>query len=199
MDKLLNRIERWVKRNHSDFDNEIIKHHTYNLFLTLVGFRPAFLSGKTFKAKQFGKEFNVPIKIGPYFDIPGRDYSYIVNPTYIKQFEPLFLELEKSYDDDEFVLNKRYNRRSKIIGTILGFGNCIGDSVGPTTYGITFMISPKIRMNERIEVFSYLCNKRNLQKSIKSAINIITKSKRVLSHSHLVMSFEVSYPYDKGI
>ena len=161
---LLNKIEKWVKRNHPYFEEEIVKHHTYNLYLTLTGFRPAFLTAHNFKARKFGKDFNVPVKIGPYFDIPGRDFSYIINPKHCKKLEPLFEELQKSYEDDELKLQNK--RRIKIIGTILGFGNCVGDSVGPTTYGIFFHIAPKKRMNEKTEVFSYLCRKKMILKSI---------------------------------
>lgn len=187
-------ILSWMKKN-TDFDKELQRHHSYNLYLTLLGFRPAFLTAVGFDAEKFARDFNAKSKRGPYFDGVGTNFSYVINSAIFSKIEPLFDELERTYVDDEKKMKKRYKKRVKLIGTILGFEGCLGDSPGSTTYGIMFFVTPKEDFNQKTEVFSYLCKKSHIESSVVSAVHLITEATPYFKSNKLTLGFEILYPY----
>lgn len=192
--QLLNKVEKWVNTNMPELESDIKRHHTYNFFMTILGLRPAFLVGKDRKVKSFSKDFDVVAKVGPYFDIKGKDWVYVVNKKYAKKFEPLFQKLENSYVDSEKLLEKRVKYRSKIIGEILGFGQCIGSGQGPTTYGIEVFVSPKDFSFEQ-EVYSFLCETPKIHSTLEAMTQLITDAKQYFDPCGLRLGFKVQYPW----
>lgn len=191
----LKQILAWTRKN-TTLNTELQRHHSYNLYLTLLGFRPAFLTTIGFDVEKFARDFSVKFKRGPYFDIVGTNFSYVINPAEFSRLEPLFDELERTYVDDEKKMKRRYKRRVDIIGTILGFEGCLGDSPGPNTYAISFFVTPKNKLTEKSEVFSYLCGKKHIESSAVSALQLITNATPYFKSCKLVLGFEILYPYE---
>lgn len=196
---LFRKIERWVNRlpgpyrSNVEGSDYLRKTTLYNLYFTVLGFRPAYLGNFDAKnAQQFARDFGVQAKVGPYFDVVGRDYSYIVNPKHSRRFAPLFRKLEETYSDDEEEMEAQVNQRAKLIGTILGFDVCLWSpgQKGPN-YGIAFYARPKQNPEERVEIFAYSCSANNIDRAVDSAVQLITKAMPYVDPCGLVLSFEV--------
>ena len=127
--RIFARIDVWLKRNApKTFDDETYRSHLFNLYLTVVGFRQAFMpaGGMDAALKRFARDFNLIYKHGPYFDIVG-EHTFLVNPKYASRLEPLFRSLERTYSSNEKVMEQRFRQRSRLIGKILGY-HCLGEN-----------------------------------------------------------------------
>lgn len=133
-------------------------------------------------------------KIGPYFDVIGRDHAYIVSPEHIDRLEPLFKQLERSYTDDESKFEQRAKTRVPLIGKILGFDDCAGDSYGPDTFAVEIWVSKDL--SEKTETFGYICNSNNINRSLQSATKLVREATPYLEPCGLQIGFTVVYPWN---
>lgn len=177
-----------------ELDEYTRKHHTYNLYLTVLGFRPAFLASDNFNAiaAKFASDFNLGIKRGPYFDDDQEDVVYIINPKNSRRFEPLFQELKATFSKDEKIMAANFRSRQKLIGIILGFDQCNNDDYAEQSYSIDFWVVHEEDPDKRMDVFSYTCHPNNIEKSLISAMNLITKARKYFDPCELILSFEVT-------
>ena len=203
---LFRKIEKWVDRLPGPAYQSGVegyeyarKHTLYNLYFTVVGWRPAYIGLDAKSARKFARDFNVVAKVGPYFDEVGRDYAYIVNPKNSRRFEPLFRELEKTYSDDLYN-DELYDegkqvvmdQRTSLIGKILGFESCPPNYSDVYSYGVVFY-AKSTRDNNRTEIFAYTCSPKNINTAVDSALKLIAKASPVLSKCGLSLSFEVDF------
>jgi len=162
----------------------------YNLYMVSVGFRKAILLGGFDQAK-FAKDFGLISVTGPYFDIVGRDFTYVVHPKYMKSLQPLFAELKNTYSDNEKVMERRRIERAKIIGEILGYP-CLGDvKRNKRAYGIVLDIhSENDDTKQRGLLYHILCHENNLSEAM--LFDELKRSEKFLKPLKLKMSFSVS-------
>lgn len=194
--KLLEHILSWVKKQSPSWqDEEGRRHDAYNLFLVVLGLRPAWLASSAIDSVAFSKKFGTVAKIGPYFDVPGKNFAYIINPLHAKRLEPLFQQLEDTYSDDEKLMKRRLNSRYRLIGQILGFPDCVGDKiVASKTYAVTVTVQT-LKFQNKTDVFTWLCSSKNIEKSTLSALRLITNAKPHFASNDLKVGFDIVYPY----
>lgn len=186
---LLMKMQNWFKKNAPDLDDYTRKHELYNLFLTSLDLRPAFLSSGRFDMKKFASDFNLAVKTGPYFDDDQAKVTYFINRKHSRRFEPLFKELRETYKDKKVA---NFRRRQKLIGVILGFDKCPIDYKSTHSYGIDYWVASKDKPEERTDVFALSCSSKHINQAVVSAVQLITKATPYFDPYNLILGFEVS-------
>jgi hypothetical protein len=199
--KVFRSMDRWLKKN-TDLDEETRTHHVFNLYFVYCGLRPACLISldRTGTLEQkFADAFGLTLKHGPYFDIPGRDFSYFVGPMYRNALEPYFRRLEELYDETargEFPENKVQRERVRLIGSILGFpDDCLYASSSfahKDNIMVRFTINEKKRYRLVLdEVFTYGCTiKQNFS---TYAIRLMQTSRPYLDPLGFSLGYHVEF------
>lgn len=190
--QLYRRIEQWLKKHAPEYwDDELTRTELFNLYLTTLGVRKAFMTALGDKTERFARDFGLVAKRGPYFDIVGKDFTFLVNPKHADELEPLFQKLKQTYSPSDRVMRAREKQRSRTIGKILGY-QCLGQNVTKeTVYFLQFKVADKKHQQPDTFLFGYLCNLERHKLPINAALALVQETEPLLAPLGYQLEFTV--------